>query len=292
MNDGNQLVATRTHGDAGRPVPIRTVIRPSHAWSWLDVLEVWRRRELLYFLIWRDVKVRYKQTVIGGAWAVIQPLATMIVFSIFFGRLIGISTGNIPYPLFAYAALVPWTYFSSSLTHAGASLVAEERLITRIYFPRILIPLAPVVGNLLDVAIASLVLVGLQVYYGIWPGLAALTLPLFVLLAAATAFAFGTWLSALSVRYRDVRYTIPFLLQLWLFLTPIVYPLSVIPEQWRTLYAVNPMVGVVEGFRWALLGSTSSPGWTLVVSVVTVLAVLLTGLLYFHRVERSFADVV
>ena len=273
------------------PDPV-TVIRPASGWVPLQLRELWEYRELLYFLVWRDVKVRYKQTTLGAAWAVIQPFFTMVVFSIFFGRLAKLPSDGVPYPVFAYCALVPWSYFATSLSQAGNSLVEHQRLITKVYFPRLMVPAASVVAGLLDLAIAFVVLLGMLLFYGMAPSFRILLLPAFVLLALLTSLGVGLWLSALNVRYRDVRYTMPFLIQLWLFLTPVAYSSSLVPERWRTLYGLNPMTGVVEGFRWALLGTSDPPGGMLVVSMVSVLGVLLAGLFYFRRVERNFADVV
>jgi lipopolysaccharide transport system permease protein len=273
--------------------PIRaTVIRPSAGWPRLHLQEIWEYRELLYFFVWRDIKVRYKQTALGAAWAVIQPFFTMIVFSIFFGRLARVPSDGLPYPVFAYTALVPWTYFATSLAQASNSLVDHSRLITKVYFPRILVPAASVFAGLLDFAIAFAILLVILIYYGIAPTPALLTLPCFILLAAATSFGVGLWLSALNVQYRDVRYTIPFVIQFWLFATPVAYPSSLVPERWRPLYGLNPMAGVVDGFRWALLGKPEAPGPLLAVSVVTVALIFIGGLFYFRRMERTFADVV
>ena len=270
----------------------KIIIRPSKGWVPLKLKELWEYRELLYFLIWRDIKVRYKQTVLGAAWAIIQPLFTMIVFSIFFGRLAKIPSDGLPYPIFAYCALLPWQLFAHALTESGNSLVASQNLITKVYFPRLVIPISAVLAGLVDFVIAFVVLLGMMFYYGIVPTAATLTLPLFILLAIATALAVGLWLSALNVQYRDVRYTIPFLTQFWLFSTPIAYPSSLVPEQWRPLYGLNPMAGVVEGFRWALLGTANPPGPMLAVSVAVVVALLVGGLYYFRRMEKTFADVV
>jgi lipopolysaccharide transport system permease protein len=267
-------------------------IRPSTSWAPLRLRELWEYRELLYFLTWRDVKVRYKQTALGAAWAVIQPLLTMVVFSVVFGRLAGLPSEGVPYPLFVYCALVPWTYFSNALAHASSSLVDHGRLITKVYFPRLLLPAAPVTGGLLDVAVNFLVLLGLLAYYGIAPTTALVTLPLFVLLAAAAALGASLWLSALNAEYRDIRYIVPFLLQFWLFATPVAYSSALVPERWRPLYGINPMTGVVDGFRWALLGTTPAPGGTLAVSVVATSLLPLGGLFWFRRMERHFADVV
>ncbi|MCJ7619189.1 MAG: ABC transporter permease [Anaerolineae bacterium] len=268
-----------------------TLIRPSRGWVALNLRDLWQYRELLYFLTWRDIKVRYKQTVLGAAWAVLQPFFTMVVFSIFFGQLAKVPSDGIPYPIFAYCALLPWSYFSGALDRAGNSLVGSSHLITKVYFPRLAIPISAVAAGLVDFGIAFVVLLGMMVYYGIAPTTAALTLPFFLLLAVATALAVGLWLSALNVQYRDVRYTIPFLTQFWLFATPIAYPSSLVPEQWRAWYGLNPMAGVVEGFRWALLGK-EPPGPLLAVSIAVVVLLLIGGLYYFRRMEKTFADVV
>jgi lipopolysaccharide transport system permease protein len=258
----------------------------------IDFQELWDAREILVFFIWRDIKVRYKQTILGGAWAILQPLLAMIIFTIIFGRLANIPSDGIPYPVFAYCALVPWMYFSNSLTLASNSLVQQERLITKVYFPRILVPVAAVVAGLVDLGIAFLALMGLQLYFGIAPGVEVIVLPLLVLLATATAIGVSLWLSALNVQYRDVRYVVPFLVQFWLFATPIAYPASLIPDQWKLLYGLNPMAGVVEGFRWALLGQVEPPWLLLAISTLMVFALIAGGLYYFRRMELTFADVV
>ncbi|HZY31925.1 MAG TPA: ABC transporter permease [Candidatus Methylomirabilis sp.] len=275
--------------DRGRPT---LVIRPSRGWVALNLVDLWQYRELIYFLTWRDIRVRYKQTALGAAWAVIQPLFTMIVFSIFFGRLAKIPSDGLPYPIFAYCALLPWQLFAHSLTESSNSLVANQHLITKVYFPRLVIPISTVLAGLLDFLIAFVFLIGMMIYYGMAPTAVAWTVPLFVLLALGTALGVGLWLSALNVQYRDVRYAIPFLTQLWLFATPIAYPSSLIPGPWRTIYGLNPMAGVVEGFRWALLGTGNPPGGLLLVSVAATLIVLLSGLYYFRRMEKTFADMV
>lgn len=274
-----------------RPAVTR-IIRRSTGWGGLRLGELWEYRDLLYLLIWRDVKVRYKQTVLGIAWAIIQPFVTMVIFSIFFGRLASLPSNGVPYPIFAYSALVPWTYFAGALTNASNSLVAQERLITKIYFPRLLVPLASVLGGLIDLGIAFLVLVGMLFYYGRFVFVMLWAVPLLVLLAATAAFAVGLWLAALNVLYRDVRYAVPFLIQFWLFVTPVVYPSSLVPATWRPLYALNPMAGVIDGFRWALLGDPHPVGLTLAISTAMTLLILVGGLVYFRRMERSFADVI
>jgi lipopolysaccharide transport system permease protein len=272
--------------------PWDTIISPSQGWVPLNLGEVRAYHELLYFLVWRNIKIRYKQTVLGGAWAIIQPFLTMVVFSIFFGRLAGIPSDGVPYPIFAYTALVPWTFFANALSQASNSLLEQERLITKIYFPRLLLPLAAVLSGLLDFAISFLILIGMIVWYGLTPTPSILLVPFFVLMATLTAFGGGLWLSALNVQYRDVRYVIPFLVQFWLFVSPIAYPSSLVPEPWRVFYGLNPMAGVVEGFRWALLGNTPIPMVLLGVSSFVVLAVLVGGLYYFRRMEENFADVI
>jgi lipopolysaccharide transport system permease protein len=269
-----------------------TVIRARRGRGLVDWSEFWAYRELVYFLTWRDVKVRYKQTALGAAWAVLQPLLTMVVFSIFFGRLAGVPSGGVPYSVFAFAALVPWTYFANAVTQASNSLVQQEEMLTKVYFPRVIVPMAAVLAGLVDVTIAFTVLVGMMLVYGIVPTAAVLFLPLLVVFAAVTAFAVGLWLSALNVRYRDVRYTLPFIVQVWLFASPVAYPTSLVPEAWRPIYALNPMVGVIDGFRWALLGDVPAPGPGFWVSVFVVVALLGGGLAYFRRMERSFADAV
>lgn len=280
-----------TQAAAREPLPM-LIIRPSRGWVSLRFTELWEYRELLYFLTWRDIKVRYKQTILGAAWAVIQPFFGMVVFSVFFGHLAKIPSDGLPYPIFAYCALLPWQLFAHALTESSNSLVANERLITKVYFPRLVVPLSAVLAGLLDFAVAFLVLIGMLWYYGIVPTVAVFALPLFLLLAVMTALGVGLWLSALNVQYRDVRYTIPFLTQFWLFATPVAYPSSLVPKPWRALCGLNPMAGVVEGFRWALLGKAEGPGALLAVSVAVVVLLLIGGLYYFRRMEKTFADVV
>lgn len=267
-------------------------IDPPSSWTSIGFRELWDYRELLYFLIWRDVKVRYKQTALGAAWAIIQPVFMMVVFSLFFGRLAKMPSDGIPYPVFTFCALLPWQLFAHALSESSNSLIANERLITKVYFPRLVVPIAAVLGGLVDFAIAFVILLLMMLYYGIVPTWAILTLPAFLLLAIMTALGVGLWLSALNVQYRDVRYTINFLVQFWLFATPVAYPGSLVPERWRALYGLNPMAGVVEGFRWALLGKTDPPGALLWVSVTVVIALVTGGLYYFRRMEQQFADVV
>jgi homopolymeric O-antigen transport system permease protein len=277
--------------DGAGELPVRR-IQPVHGLVPLELDELWDYRELLYFLTWRQVKIRYKQTALGIAWAIIQPLFTMLIFSVVFGRFGRVPSDGVPYPVFAFCALLPWQLFSFALTESANSVIADPRLITKVYFPRLIIPMAAICVGLADFAVAFLVLLALMFYYGLLPTVAVLTLPLWTLLAIATALAAGVWLSAVNVRYRDVRYTLPFLSQLWLFATPVAYPLSMVPPQWRPLFALNPMVGVVEGFRWALLGHGSAPLAAIAVSAAVVLVVLTGGLYYFRRTELTFADMV
>jgi lipopolysaccharide transport system permease protein len=258
----------------------------------LKLRELWEYRELLYFLIWRDIKVRYKQTVLGASWAIIQPFFTMVVFSLFFGKLAKMPSDGIPYPIFSYAALVPWSFFANGLNQASNSLVGNSNLITKIYFPRMTMPIASVLGGFVDFALAFIMLIGIMVYYGILPTINVIWLPFFLMLAFTTSLGASLWLSAMYVQFRDVRHVIPFLAQIWLFATPIAYPSSLLSEPWRTLYGINPMVGVVEGFRWALLGAHTAPGPIIIVSSITAMGLLISGAFYFRRVEKTFADVV
>ena len=282
---------------AERPLPDlgeieRTRIQPSSGWVSLQLRELWRYRELLVFFVWRDVKVRYKQTILGMAWAIIQPFFTMVIFSLFFGRLAEVPSDGLPYPVFSYAALVPWTLFANALTQASNSLIVGANMIKKIYFPRLTMPIATVLAAVVDFALAFIVLLGMMLYFGLAPTTNALWLPLFLLLALVTSLGVGLWLSALNVQFRDVRYAVPFLTQAWLFATPIAYPSSLLPEFWRPFYALNPMVGVVEGFRWALLGTESAPSVMVGVSALGALAFLISGIYYFRRMEKTFADVV
>lgn len=273
--------------------PRSVVIKPITGWTALNLKDLWIYRELVYFLTWRNLKVRYKQTALGATWAILQPFLTMVVFSIFFGNLAKVPSDGVPYPIFSYTALLPWTLFAKALTDASHSLVQSSHMITKVYFPRLILPLASILSGLVDFALAFLVLFFMMLYYGIVPTAAVWTLPLFVLLAMITALGVGFWLSAMNVLYRDIGYVLPFLTQFWMTLTPIAYPASLLPEQWRLVYALNPMTGVVEGFRWALLGSTASaPTGMLAVSTTISIIVLITGLYYFKRMERRFADMV
>jgi len=272
--------------------PAVTVIRPSRGWVSLHLGELFRYRELVYFLTWRDIKVRYKQTLLGAGWAILQPFLTMVVFSLFFGELAGLPSDGIPYPIFAYSALLPWQFFESGVTKAAGSLVLGRNLVTKVYFPRLAVPLGPVLAGLVDFALASVVLVGLMAYYGYAPTAAIGTLPAFLLLALATTLGVSFLLSAGNVVYRDVGYLAPFLMRLWFFLTPIVYAASEVPPAFRGLYALNPMVTVVEGFRYALVHGTAPTLEMLAVSTAAAAALLLGGTITFHRMERTFADVV
>lgn len=268
------------------------IIRPSSGWVPLKLGDLWEYRELLYFLVWRDIKVRYKQTVLGIAWVVLQPSFITLAFSIFFGRLARIPSDGIPYPLFAFCGLLPWQLFVHALANSGNSLIANERLITKVYFPRLVVPLSAALSGLVDFVFGFVILAGLMAYYRVVPTLALWAVPGFVLMAVASAVGVGLWLSALNVEYRDVRYMIPFITQFWFFMSPVAYPSSLVPQKWRLLYGLNPMAGVVEGFRWALLGKTGAPGQWMAVSVIVTLFVLVGGLYYFRRMEKTFADVV
>lgn len=293
VNDSNDVNSIENYEKKSEPEYKKPfTVRKTHTGISLRLGELWEYHELIYFLVWRDLKVRYKQTVLGVAWAVLQPFLTMVVFTIFFGKLAKVPSDGVPYPIFSYAALVPWQLFANALSNSSNSLVSNRDLITKVYFPRLIIPTSSIVAGLADFCIAFLVLIGMMLYYGIVPTSAMFTLPLFVLLAVATALAVSLWLSALNVQYRDVRYTIPFLTQFWLFMTPIAYPSSLVPEKWRFLYGLNPMAGVVEGFRWALLGKSSDTGHLVIVSVTIVILLLVGGLVYFRHMEKTFADIV
>ena len=268
------------------------IIKPSKGMISLRLKELWFYRELLFFLAWRDIKIRYKQTALGAAWAVLQPVMTMVLFTIFFGKIGKVPSDGIPYPLFSYCALLPWQLFARALTESSNSLVANQNLITKVYFPRLVIPMSAILAGLVDFGISFVVLLGMMAYYGVMPTWSVLSLPLFLLLTVSTALAAGLWFSALNVQYRDVRYTMTFLVQFWLYATPIAYPSSLVPAKWRLLYGLNPMAGVVEGFRWALLGKAGGLGPMVVVSALAVCVLLFTGLVYFRHMEKTFADVV
>ncbi|NOT48003.1 MAG: ABC transporter permease [Acidobacteria bacterium] len=267
-------------------------IEPSNGFVSLRIGELWAYRELLYFLIWRDIKVRYKQTALGVAWAVIQPVMTMVVFSVFFGKLAKMPSDDVPYPIFAFAALVPWTLFSNGLTLGTNSLVGSSHLIKKVYFPRLIIPTATVLAGVVDFLVALGVLFILMAVYGIAPTVDTLWLPAFLVLTLISSLGVSLWLSALNVGYRDIKYVIPFLTQIWMFATPIAYSSSLLNETWRTFYGINPMVGVVEGFRWALLGTDTKPGFMILVSAIAAVSLLLSGAFYFRRMEKTFADIV
>lgn len=267
-------------------------IEPSRGWVPLRLAELWAYRELIYFLAWREIKVRYKQTVLGAAWAIVQPFCTMLIFTIIFGRLVKVPSDGVPYPIFSYAALVPWTFFASGLTRAANSLVGNSHLIKKVYFPRLAIPVSAVLSGLVDFILAFILLIGLMLYYGMVPPLNIIWFPLFLALAVTTALGVSLWLSALNVMFRDVGYATTFLVQLWFYATPIAYPTSMLSPSWQVLYSINPMVGVIEGFRWALLGTPITLGPIAAASSLAALFVLVSGLYYFRRFEKNFADVV
>lgn len=276
-------------GPADKPL-IR--IQPSKGWTSLKLKELWEYRELVGIFIWRDLKVRYRQTVIGALWAIVQPFLTMVIFSVFFGRLAGMPSDSIPYPIFSYAALVPWTFFANSINQASNSLVNNAEMIKKIYFPRLTMPIASMLAGLVDFALAFVILIGMMLFYGYVPTVNIVWFPFFLLLAMVTALGVSLWLAAMNVQFRDVRYMIPFITQAWLYATPVAYPSSLLSEPWRTLYGLNPMVGVVEGFRWALLGTDTAPGMMVGVSFVVAFLVLISGIYYFRRMEKTFADVI
>jgi lipopolysaccharide transport system permease protein len=273
-----------------RPPVLR--ITPPDRWWVLPLGELWAYRELVYFFVWRDIKIRYKQTAIGAAWAVLQPFLTMLIFSLFFGKLAHIPSQGLPYPIFYYSALLPWMYFATALQNATNTIVENQRLITKVYFPRLALPLSSVLSGLVDFGISFLMFVAMMVYYGIRPTAAVLWLPAFLLLGILTALGVGLWLSALNAMYRDVRYVLPFLVQFWLFASPVVYPSSLVPAKWRWLYGLNPMAVVIEGFRWSLAGHADPPGRLLLASAAVVVIVLLSGVAYFQKMESTIADVV
>ena len=285
------LLAAQLLPVSAQPFPVLR-IEPPDGWVSLKLKELWEYRELLYFITWRDIKVRYKQTLLGASWAIIQPFFTMVVFSLFFGRLAQIPSDGVPYPIFSYAALVPWTFFANSLIQSSNSLVTSADLLKKVYFPRFVIPLSSVLSGVIDFLLAFTVLLSMMLYYGLWPTMSIVWLPLLLLLAFVTSLGVGLWLSALNVQFRDVRYVVPFMAQFWMFATPIAYPSSLLSEPWRTLYGINPMVGVVEGFRWALIGTQTAPGPIILISAAAALAVFVGGMFYFRRLERTFADVV
>jgi len=268
------------------------ILKPTRGWAALNLGELWLYRELIYFMTWRDLKVRYKQTVLGAAWAILQPFLSMVVFSVFFGRWLGVPSGDVPYPVFSYTALLPWGLFSKAIADAGRSLVTNRAMITKVYFPRLTIPLASVLAGIVDFLIAFVVLLGMMWYYNLELTSKMLTLPFFLLLALIASLGVGLWLSAMNVFYRDIGYIIPFLTQIWFYLSPIVYATSTVPEKLQPIYALNPMVGVIDGFRWALLGQEPAPGPLLIISSAVAVILLVSGVIYFRRVERTFADMV
>jgi lipopolysaccharide transport system permease protein len=284
------LPTAEVRGQACVP-PLKRIVPPGRWLAW-NLAELVEYRELLYFLVWRELKVRYKQTVIGAGWAIIQPVATMLVFSLFFGRLARIPSGGLPYPLFFYAALLPWTYFAGALAGATGSVVENQRVITKVYFPRVLLPLAAVFSGLVDFAIAFVLLIGMAFYYRVTPGPWLAFIPILLLLAMLTALGAGLWLAALNAIYRDVRYVVPFLIQFWMFASPVAYPSGLVPARWRALYGLNPMAGVIDGFRWAITGQNPPSVSLLAASAVAVVVMLVAGLWYFRRMESTVADVV
>jgi lipopolysaccharide transport system permease protein len=269
-----------------------TIIEPSRGWARLNLRDLWEYRELLYFLTWRDIKVRYKQTAIGIAWAILQPLITMIILMVIFGHFAQIPSDGLPYAIFAFAALLPWTYFAGALNRVVNSVVADAHLVSKVYFPRLILPLVGTISGLIDFAISFLSLLATMYWFQVIPTWRVVALPLFLLLALLAALAVGLWLAALHVRYRDVVFTIPFLIQIWMFASPVVYPVSLVPERWRAIYSLNPMVGVIEGFRWALFGNKSPEFSLMAVSTAFILLLLIGGLVFFKHIERTFADVV
>lgn len=268
------------------------IIRPAKGLFQLDLTAVWTYRELLYFMVWRDIKIRYKQTVLGAGWAIFQPLITMLIFTIIFGKLARIPSDGIPYPVFAFTALLPWTYFSQALTQGANSVITNANLITKIYFPRLLIPLAATIVPGVDFFFSFIMMLFLMIWFHITPTWNILALPFFLIVAFITAMAVSLWLSALNVRYRDVKYTIPFMVQIWMYASPVVYPVNLIPEKWRLVYGLNPMAGVIEGFRWALLGKQSPDFTVITVSLLVVFVMMTGGIIYFRRSESTFADVI
>jgi lipopolysaccharide transport system permease protein len=282
--DESKLAVGESHPDL--------IIEPQRGWTSLKLGELWEYRELLYFLAWRDIKVRYKEAALGASWAILQPLLTMLIFSLFFGRLAKVPSDGIPYPLFSFTALVPWTFFVMAVQQSSNSVVGSANLISKVYFPRLAIPVATVLAAMVDFGISFVVLLGMMIYYRRMPTVHALYVPFFVLLAFLASLGVGLRLSALNVKYRDIRYVVPFLLQFWMFASPIVYPTSMLPARWRTLYALNPMVGVVDGMRWSLLGTNTAPGPVIAVSALTTLLFALGGAMYFRKMENRFADIV
>jgi len=286
----NTIATTVSSPEVSQPPVLR--ITPPGRWWVIPLGELWSYRELIYFFVWRDIKVRYKQTAIGAAWAVLQPLLTMLIFSLFFGRLAHIPSEGLPYPIFYYSALLPWMYFAAALQNSTTAIVENQRLVTKVYFPRLALPLASVLSGLVDFGISFLMFIVLMIYYRIHWGWAMLMVPVFLLLAVLLALGVGLWLSALNAIYRDVRYVVPFLVQFWLFASPVAYPSSLVPAKWRWFYGLNPMAGVIEGFRWSLAGRGTPPGQLIGIAAIVVLAILLSGVAYFQKMETTIADVV
>jgi len=271
--------------------PVMKITPPGNWWK-IPIGELWEYQELIYFFVWRDIKVRYKQTLVGAAWAILQPFLTMLIFSIFFGALAHIPSQGLPYPIFYYSALLPWMYFAASVQSATNTIVENQRVITKVYFPRLALPISSVLSGLVDFGVSFLMFVAMMAYYHVRPTPALLWMPVFLLMAVATALGIGLWLSALNAIYRDVRYVVPFLVQFWLFASPVAYPSSLVPAKWKSLYSLNPMTGVIEGFRWSLTGKGNPPGRLVLISAGVVLFVLIAGLGYFQRMETTIADVV
>ncbi len=272
--------------------PETIFIKPSTGLAALNLRDLWTYRELIYFMIWRDIKVRYKQTMLGAAWAIIQPVLTMLVFTFIFGKVAKLPTDGIPYPIFSYTALLPWGLFTTALNTASRSLTSNQNMVTKTYFPRLVLPLASVLGGLVDFVIAFAILIVLMIYYKVTPTAAIWTLPLFLLLTVITALGVALWLSAINVQYRDVNYVLPFLTQFWLFITPVAYSAKLVSEKWSIVYSINPMAGVVNGFRWALLGTDTGPNLNMIVSICVALLFLISGLFYFRSMEKTFADTI
>ena len=291
MKEDNESLNARP-ASAVHTGPLVIDITPLRGWLDLDFAELWRSRELAYFFVWRAIKIRYKQTLIGAAWAVIQPIITMLVFSLFFGYLAKIPSGRLPYPIFYFSALLPWTYFSGAVQSVTNSVVEQQHVVTKVYFPRLVLPIAAVIPGLLDLAIGLIVFLPLMLWYHVAPGRVFLMFPVFLLLAVITALSVGLWLAALNTLYRDIRYVVPFVIQIWMFISPVVYPASLVPARWRWLYGLNPMAGVIEGFRWSLTGSGQAPTLLLAASSAAVLIVLIGGVIFFRRMEGTIADVV
>lgn len=287
-----EIVKLKTDSEAKilNNTPI-TIIKPSKGWMPINLQELWEFRDLLYFFTWRDIKVRYKQTVLGFAWAIIQPFLAMVIFTVFFGNLAKMPSDGIPYPIFAYTALLPWTLFSESITRSTNSMVMNSNIIKKVYFPRMALPISSVLSPVLDFAIAFIILILMMIYYGIVPTFNVIWLPAFVLLAIATSLGVGLWTSALNAKYRDIQYVVPFMVQIWMFASPVVYAASMIPAQYQLLYGLNPMAGVIEGFRWSMLG-TNAPGMVIIASVIVSVVILVSGAFYFRRMEKTFADEV